>query len=146
MRCQRYARAKHADRRDDAVAQVAHVGVAVAPAGGRVDAVHVVGQEVARRQALYERASGVADHRRDDVAFTHGVGAGAAGGFLPQAAECRADHQPAAVQQADLVVELAVQDHPAEQLKLLLLRQPRLQLDVPSLGVGLLLRHLRRCL
>ena len=116
--------AEHGNGRDDvADFQVAEVAGAVFALGRRSIFRHVLGENVARRDAFYQQRADIADHRRDPIAFFQGIAGADGDGFLAQTGIEAADNFILAEQAHHALFELAIELHVIVEIEVLLARE-----------------------
>ena len=116
--------AEHGDGRNDVqIIQIAEVAGAVLAFGRRSILRHVLRENVARRHALYQQRTDIANHRRHPVAFLQRVRRAHGNGFLAQAGVQPANNFVLAEQLGHGLLDLAVQAHVVIEVQVLLARQ-----------------------
>src|SRR5258708_535881 len=112
--------------RDDVeIFEVAEVAGAVLAFGGRGVFRHVLGEDVARRNAFDEERADVADHRGHPVFFLEGGGAADGDGLLAEAGVETADDFVLAEEAGHGVLDFAIEAHEVVEVEVLLARKFR---------------------
>ena len=116
--------AEHGNGRDDvADFQVAEMAGAVFALRRRSEFRHVLGEDVARRDAFDEQRADIADHGRDPVAFLEGVAGADRNGFLAETGIEAADNFILAEQADHALFELTIELHVIVEVEVLFARE-----------------------
>ena len=103
--------------------QIAEMAGAVFAERGRSVFGHVLGEDVARLEALYQQRADIADHRSEPVFRLERVGRAYRNRFLPEAGIKSADDFVLAEEADHAVFELAIELHVVVEVEILLARE-----------------------